>query len=286
MYFVLKIILIIIIVFFIVVMIRDANRFRVVAYTVLSDKIIKDTDMVILSDLHNKSYGKDNEKLLQAIEKLQPDGILVAGDILTAKAGQSMKTAITIIQNLAEKYPVYYGMGNHEYRLRIDENEYGDMYRRYERAINEVGVEFMTNTRTILSQSNIEICGLEIERCFYKKSHKPSMNQGYVESKVGKARKDVFQLLIAHNPEYFDSYADWGADLVVSGHVHGGVMNCPFLGGVISPSFRLFPKYDGGVFKKNGSTMIVSRGLGMHTIPIRIFNPGELIIVHLQHKSS
>ena len=71
-------------------------------------------------------------------------------------------------------------------------------------------------------------------------------------------------------------------DLVLSGHVHGGIMRLPFLGGVISPTLRLFPRYDGGLFREDGSTMILGRGLGSHTIPIRIFNPGELIVVDLE----
>lgn len=73
-----------------------------------------------------------------------------------------------------------------------------------------------------------------------------------------------------------------GADLTVAGHVHGGVMKLPLLGGVISPSFRLFPKYDRGMFEEYGKRMVLSRGLGMHTIPIRIFNPGELVVIHLE----
>ena len=70
--------------------------------------------------------------------------------------------------------------------------------------------------------------------------------------------------------------------MVVAGHVHGGLMKLPFLGGVINPALRLFPKYDGGRFVKNGCVMILSRGLGTHTLPIRIFNPGELVVIHLR----
>ena len=81
---------------------------------------------------------------------------------------------------------------------------------------------------------------------------------------------------------YFPAYAEWGADLVLSGHVHGGIMRLPLLGGVISPTLRLFPRYDGGLFQEGGSTMILGRGLGSHTIPIRIFNPGELVVVELE----
>jgi len=88
--------------------------------------------------------------------------------------------------------------------------------------------------------------------------------------------------LIAHDPDYFPKYADWGADLVLSGHVHGGMVRVPFWGkGVVSPNVRLFPKYDGGEFTIGKSRMLLSRGLGMHTIPIRLFNPGEILEVEL-----
>lgn len=67
--------------------------------------------------------------------------------------------------------------------------------------------------------------------------------------------------------------------MVVSGHVHGGIMRLPVFGGVLSPSLTLFPKYDGGRFSEGKSTMILSRGLGTHTIPLRVFNPGELVVI-------
>ena len=69
---------------------------------------------------------------------------------------------------------------------------------------------------------------------------------------------------------------------MVSGHVHGGFMRLPILGGVLTPAFKLFPKYDGGEFREGTATMILSRGLGTHTLPIRIFNPGELVVIHLE----
>ena len=94
-------------------------------------------------------------------------------------------------------------------------------------------------------------------------------------------RETKYEIMIAHDPFYFDAYAETDADLILSGHVHGGIMRLPLLGGVISPRLQLFPKYDGGKFEKNNTTMILSRGLGCHTLPIRIFNPGELICLTL-----
>ncbi|MDE6892596.1 MAG: hypothetical protein K2P50_12455, partial [Lachnospiraceae bacterium] len=105
------------------------------------------------------------------------------------------------------------------------------------------------------------------------------MEVSYLDRLIGRPDKSRATVLIAHNPRYFEVYAGWGADFVVSGHVHGGLMRLPFLGGVISPALKLFPKYDGGEFHEGKSTLILGRGLGTHTLPIRIFNPGEVVVI-------
>ena len=139
------------------------------------------------------------------------------------------------------------------------------------------GIEPLVNARVMLSEYGVEICGAQIDRVYYKRFKAQPMEQGYLAGILGKADESMYTILLAHNPDYFPQYAAWGADLVLSGHVHGGMMRLLILGGVVSPAFKFFPKYDGGIFKQGKSTMILSRGLGMHTIPIRIFNPGELI---------
>ena len=101
---------------------------------------------------------------------------------------------------------------------------------------------------------------------------------------LGEADEDYFNILLAHNPQYFKEYAGWGADLTLAGHIHGGLVRLPLLGGVVSPMVSFFPKYDGGTFFENGKEMILSRGLGTHTIPIRMFNPGELNIITIKGK--
>lgn len=275
-------ILFLLIVFFLIVMLIDGNRFHIVTYTITSSKIKKNQKLIFLSDLHNKTYGKDNMQLLQAIEKEKPDKILIAGDMITSKVGTKIENGTRFVRNLGKKYPVYYGMGNHEHKIKNDTNKYGTMFQEFENALKEVHIDLMSNMRVYLPSDNVDIAGLDMDKKYYKKTRKSKMKDTYMESKIGKPRDTSFQILIAHNPEYFKQYVSWGADLILSGHVHGGVMRLPFIGGVISPSFRLFPKFDGGIFKDKDATMILSRGLGMHTIPIRIFNPGELIVIHLQ----
>ena len=156
------------------------------------------------------------------------------------------------------------------------------MFEEYERAIALPGVVRLVDGNVYLDDANIVISGLEIEREYYRRFGKPEMAGKYVTAHVGGRREDAFTILLAHNPEYMDAYAEYGAELVLAGHMHGGVASLPLLGGVISPSFRLFPKYDGGLFQKDGTQMIVSRGLGMHTIPLRFLNPGELIVLDVK----
>ena len=278
------IIIVILAVFFLTVMIIDGNRFRVVEYQLYSSKVKKEHRYVVLSDLHNKSYGEKNSKLIRKITKLTPEGILIAGDILTAKPEKSYEVALDLIKNLAEKYPIYYGMGNHETRLFLYPETYGDMGERYLADLNKVSVDFLKN-ESRQCEDNIRITGLDMNKAYYKRFKKEPMDSGYLQETLGEANEGKYEILLAHNPDYFEEYATWGADLVLSGHVHGGMMRLPVLGGVVSPSFKLFPKYDGGIFKLGKSTMIISRGLGMHTIPIRIFNPGELVLVKISPKS-
>lgn len=278
------IIIVILAVFFLTVMIIDGNRFRVVEYQLYSSKVKKEHRYVVLSDLHNKSYGEKNSRLIRKIIGLTPEGILIAGDILTAKPGKSYEVALDLIKNLAEKYPIYYGMGNHETRLFLYPETYGDMGERYLADLNKVSVDFLKN-ESQQCEDNIRITGLDMDRNYYKRLKKYPMDSNYLKETLCEADKQKYEILLAHNPDYFEEYAEWGADLVLSGHVHGGMMRLPVLGGVISPSVKLFPKYDGGIFKIGKSTMILSRGLGMHTIPIRIFNPGELILLKISPES-
>lgn len=98
---------------------------------------------------------------------------------------------------------------------------------------------------------------------------------------LGSVKEDKFSILLAHNPEYFKSYAKWGADLTVSGHIHGGIMRLPLIAVMFPPSLRLFPKYDSGEFEENGKKMILSRGMGLHHIKLRFFNRPEISVIKI-----
>ncbi len=262
---------------------RDSSRFVRVDYQFRSKKIKKRCRMVMLSDLHDKEYGKENCRLIEAIDQAEPDLILIAGDMLTANDRKTDdRVALHLVQQLARKYPVYYGMGNHEYRLKIYRYSCNNQYLHYEQGIKAAGVHLLQNATAVLKEYGIEISGLEMARAFYKRWKHTEMPEQYLREVLGEAGRENFQLLIAHNPDYMQRYAEWGAELVVSGHVHGGVVRIPGLGGLISPMMHLFPYYDGGLYEEGGCRMVLGRGLGMHTIPLRLFNPGELVVITLE----
>lgn len=264
------------------------SDFKIFEYELNTKKLPADSEgftFVMLADLHNNTYGPDNERLLAAIEVQKPDAILVAGDMLVAHAGQSFAPALHLLQALRIKgYPVFYGNGNHEYRMRIYPETYGTMYRDYTVPLRECGVVFLENERTVFSKkgSQVTIYGFELDRRYYKKLGQSRFEAEELTEALGEPDESRYNILLAHNPVYFDAYADWGADLSLSGHLHGGIIRIPGIGGVITPQARLFPKYDAGHFQKDGRHLIVSRGLGTHTVNLRIFNPAELAVIHLR----
>lgn len=266
---------------FLAVMAIDCNRFTIREYDCSSKKLEKDMKIVLLSDMHNKSFGKNNWKLVRSINEVCPDLILIAGDMYTAAKGQGAGEVQTLMESLADKYSVYYGNGNHEQKTALYPKEYGNVYQDFAKELERLGVRHLVNQKASLASPKIMIYGLELDREYYRKFKNKKMDKGYLDRLLGKPNSLEYNILIAHNPDYFEDYAAWGADLVVSGHVHGGLMRLPFLGGVISPAMRLFPKYDGGIFETGSSSMVLSRGLGTHTLPVRIFNPGELVIIRL-----
>ena len=263
---------------------HDMNNFVVRHYEIHSDKISKDTVFVLLSDLHEKSYGKNNERLIAAIDKIDPDIVLLSGDMVTAQNNLhdlNPEPALSILREISKRYPIYAANGNHEYKMFLLDGKYREIYESYEKQLLDLGVVLLRNTGTFVEDLNMEVHGLEMGYEYYKKVFKTPMSDDYIKGYFGEPCESRFQLLIAHNPIYFEEYCKWGADLVVSGHVHGGIARLPFLGGVMSPAVELFPKYDGGLFKEDNRYMVLSRGLGMHTVPVRFKNPGELCVIRV-----
>lgn len=274
-------VLLIIILFFLTVMIIDCHSLVVRCYEFKSSKVKKPISAVLLTDLHSSSFGKGNSRLISKINNLKPDVILISGDMFTAEKYDDNTVALMLITELAQKYPVFYANGNHELKTRENTDEFGDRFRVYKDILLKAGVRYLENESEYLEDSNVRICGLDLPFYYYKKKYHPILKKENLEELLGTAPKEETSILLAHNPEYFEGYSEWGADLVLSGHYHGGLMRLPGGYGAISPRFILFTKLGYGVFKNRESEMILSCGLGTHTLPVRIFNPGEISFIKI-----
>ncbi len=267
-----------------IVGIVDGNRFEVVRETFALPDLSKDCRFVLISDLHNKVYGNHNDKVIAAVREIQPDFILLAGDMVTSQVSEDMTPAIKLVQALCKEYRVYYGLGNHESKMKCCRKKFGDKYETLRKEITAAGAVLLDNESCTLPEYNLVVTGLDLDLEYFAHFKKAQMAEDYLNKTIRRAQSHRCNILIAHNPDYFEEYAKWGADLVVSGHVHGGIMRLPVLGGVISPSYTLFPKYDGGVFREKDSVMLLGRGMGSHTLPFRFFNPAQLYAVELKKR--
>ncbi|WP_315115262.1 metallophosphoesterase [uncultured Clostridium sp.] len=269
------------------------NWLKVSQYKIASDKIGDEFDgfkIVQLSDLHSKEFGKNNNNLIRKIKKLNPDIVVTTGDMHNSKNDDG-EVFYNLAKDLSKDYKIYYIVGNHEQVSKITRKESeGNKDNNYLGKLKELGVIVLDNDKAEIERKGkkINLYGLEIPLRFYKSKDTATYSgdkpyeKSNVEKAIGKSSKENFNILLAHNPIYFPVYSDWGADLTLSGHTHGGIIRIPFKGGLLSPERTFFPEYDGGEFELNGSKIIVNRGLGNDTIKLRIFNRPEISVITLK----
>ena len=251
-----------------------------------SSKIKEPAVLVFLSDLHDNTFGEKNEKLLKEIKRIHPDAVLIGGDTMVTKPGRAdLSRTKELLQGISRlSCPVFYANGNHEQRMQRDRVVYGSMYDEFRKLLEEYQVNYLQN-KTVQWRDDIAVSGVDIAWKYYQDFHPDSMVPSYLARRLGKAESERFQILLAHSPLFFDAYAGWGADLSLAGHFHGGTIRLPGLGGVMTPQYQFFHPFCGGVFEQNGRWMLVSRGLGTHSINIRIGNRPQLAVIRLEPKS-
>lgn len=256
-------------------------------YQIKTPKIHNAADQIriaFISDLHNVSIGTKNDKLLQKVDDLHPDLVLIGGDTIVGKPGHSMASGLDFIEKLAANHPVYAANGNHEYRLRIYPEVYGEMYAEYQQTLENAGVTLLENAETsmMVNQTPVTVYGYELERRYYHRFQKQILPETALDDVFGKADDSRYNIVLAHNPKYGQTYMNWGADLILCGHYHGGVVRLGKNLSILGNDFTLFPRYAYGHHKKDSCHLITSAGLGEHTIPVRINNPRELVAVDIQ----
>lgn len=234
-------------------------------------KIIQNEELRIclVSDLHNNR--KNLKKLIGHMQEFSPQLILLAGDMIDKHKTKNVyaEQFIAAISKLG--IPIYYSLGNHELKLSEEEP---DAWKQYLDSLPKE-VRFLENQSCML-EDRPEICisGLSLPKEFYKKG---ALCLKEEELPVFPIKEHSFHILIAHHPEYAPMYHNYHPDFIVAGHLHGGLLRLPLIGGVVSPRLRLPKGCDAGLVRlSDGSQMFVSRGLGSHTIPLRFFNRVEI----------
>lgn len=267
---------------------RQSSGYNIVEYELQTAKNIGTAvKFVMLSDMHDTDVTHDhNEGLLKAIDEVSPDFVILAGDMITCyRSSRHPDNAFDLMRKLSSRYTVYCGLGNHEQRYRLDKDKYPGKYEEFERFVRECGIRLLSDDHIDLPEKNLTVYGYDLPMDYYKRFAVEKIPDGQMRDVLGSIDERRYNILIAHSPDHFDEYADWGPDLVLSGHLHGGIIVLPGIGGVISPQLELFPKYDFGIYSKHDTTMIVSRGIGWHSIPLRIFNKAEIVSVTVTGKT-
>ena len=235
--------------------------------------------IALITDLHSCRYGEEEAELIAAIDVEAPDLILLGGDIFDDRLPND--NAVALLAGLAGRYPCYYVTGNHE--CWAGEARFAEDMALLERyGVVNLGGRLET---VMVNGREINLCGLDDPYAFpgTALAEREAGWLAQLEEIAARDRQGRFTILLSHRPEYFERYTALGFDLVLAGHAHGGQWRVPgLLNGLYAPGQGLFPKYAGGVYERNGTTMIVSRGLARESTRLpRLYNRPELVIVEL-----
>ena len=244
----------------------------ITTYTYESEKLGAELDgyrIVQISDLHNAEFGKENKKLLETIRSCSPDIIVITGDLVDSNH-TNVERAVAFVKEAVKIAPVYYVTGNHEYWLDPSENE------QMMQGILAAGAYDLDDeaVRIEKGDSSFLLVGLDDQHL----SDETLKN-------LLQEQKNELSIVLAHEPQYLQNYANAGAELVLTGHAHGGQIRLPFVGGIVAPDQGFLPEYTSGQYNSTDTEMIVSRGLGNSIIPVRLFNYPEVMCVELRCKN-
>ena len=241
-------------------------------YDIINSNIPKEFDdfkIVQLSDLHNCYFGPiNNNYLINKIDKIKPDLIVITGDFFDDNKYENSKN---ILKKLSEKYKIIFTPGGHEYWV--------PEYDLIKKELTEFGIVFLENKRIEIEvdESSIYITGL-LDPTFYN-------NNLELANKIllKYESDDKFHILLSHRPDLFKDYTNKKFDLTLTGHAHGGQIRFANQG-MYAPNQGLFPKYTSGIHTKNNKHMIVNRGIGWHSLFVKINNRPEITVCILHSK--
>ena len=248
-------------------------------YEIVSDRIpeaFAGFRIAQVSDLHNKDFGEGYGQLLTLLSEINPDIIVVTGDLIDSRH-TDLDVALEFAWQAGKIARVYYVSGNHEARVP----EYEDL----KTGLVKAGVVILENQKVQITREGESITLMGIDDPSFQEDYLFGDSEAVARQAIENLQNesDGYTILLSHRPELFDLYVETEMDLVFSGHAHGGQFRLPFVGGLVAPNQGFFPKYDAGQFTEKNTTMIVSRGVGNSIIPIRFNNRPEIVLVTLRN---
>lgn len=226
--------------------------------------------VLFLSDLHDTVHPA----LAGNIRMMDPDLILIGGDMMTRR---NPEETLCIMEACAETAQTFYAFGNHETRRIMPDRKDYQNARGFLEKVCETGVRILDDESAVIrtAGNTLEIAGANLSLDCY-------LRTGAKRPKIRLSEPDpaTFTILLAHMPNHPDVFSEWGADLTLSGHNHGGVVR---LGnrGLITPQLHILEKYCHGAFHVGNMHLIVTSGLGEKKYMPRFLNPKELVEITL-----
>lgn len=248
--------------------------------------------IVQLTDIHSVRSEAQGQLIYEKTAAQEPDVICITGDLVDSKyyAGHGVggeALTLELMEKLVALSPVYFIYGNHEMIL-LDNPEKNA----FKVALEELGVHIINNEVTEVSLENngekIYIAGIQDPSTLYKDPKyayydtNAERMEAMLDDVMEGIAEDDFLLLLSHRPEYLELYDQYEVDLCLSGHAHGGQFRIPFVGGVYAPGQGFWPKYTVGVYETEDMEMYVGTGIGNSVIPVRVFNPPEILTIVLE----
>lgn len=224
-----------------------------------SEKISDPVKIVQITDLHGAVFGKDNSYLLRLIKKEAPDLVAVTGDAYTRGDEKGKERAISLLEDIALNYRVYYVNGEHD-------NDLG-----FKNALSNVGVTVLDYGDEVFTVGKTEIHLYGISNVYYSETF--DLENAFARD------ENRFSVLLAHM-QNFESFEAFGIDLALCGDSHGGIFRLPFVGAIFDGT-SWFPKYTKGLFSFGKTHMYVSSGLGNYPVAMRFFNRPEISVITL-----
>ncbi|MBQ8144888.1 MAG: metallophosphoesterase [Butyricicoccus sp.] len=264
---------------------------RVAAVSADLPAVFEGYEIAQLSDIHSVRSAKQADRIVAQVEEISPDLIALTGDLVDSGyysrtfGTEGEKQTLGLLARLTAIAPVYYIYGNHEMVLLDD-----PVHNPFRTQVEALGVTLLNNESETIRRGgeSISIAGIQDPSTLYKDETYAALDGSAVKTRamldnvVNGLRTEDFVLLLAHRPEFFDLYVQSEADVILSGHAHGGQMRLPLVGGLYAPGQGIFPQYDAGLYEQDTTSMIVSRGIGNSMFPLRVFNPPEIVAVTLQ----